>query len=117
MEYLAQNGINCHIDEPDDVPSMNVSGEFRRNIYLTVKEALHNIVKHAQATDVWITIRVDSWLIIHIKDNGIGINNSAPSPFGNGLASMRNRIKELKGNFETETQSGTLVMIRVPLNH
>ena len=117
VEYLAQNGINCHIDEPDDVPSMNVSGEFRRNIYLTVKEALHNIVKHAQATDVWITIRVDSWLIIHIKDNGIGINNSAPSPFGNGLASMRNRIKELKGNFETETQSGTLVMIRVPLNH
>src|ERR1700692_3373732 len=45
-EYLSQNGIACKISAPDDFPAVKVSGEFRRNIYLVVKEALHNIVKH-----------------------------------------------------------------------
>jgi signal transduction histidine kinase/ligand-binding sensor domain-containing protein len=116
VEYLAQNGIHCHIEEPDEIPALNVSGEFRRNIYLTVKEALHNIVKHAQAAEVWITIKVSGWLIIKIKDNGIGIGNSAPSPFGNGITSMRNRIKELNGSFQAENKDGTEVLIKVPLS-
>lgn len=117
VEYLAQNGIKCHIQEPENIPPLNVSGEFRRNIYLTVKEALHNIVKHAEATDVWIKIEMSNWLIIKIKDNGIGINNSSPSPFGNGITSMRNRIKELKGIFEVESKDGTEIRLTAPLNH
>jgi signal transduction histidine kinase/ligand-binding sensor domain-containing protein len=117
VEYLAQNGITCHIEDPEDIPSLNVSGEFRRNIYLTVKEALHNIVKHAQATDVSITVGVARCLTIKIKDNGIGIDNSSPSPFGNGLTNMRNRMKELGGNFEIENKDGTVAIIKAPLNH
>ena len=117
VEYLAQNGINCHIEEPENIAPLNVSGEFRRNIYLTVKEALHNIVKHAQATEVWIKIEVAKWLFIKIKDNGIGINNASPSPFGNGITSMRNRMQELKGNFEAESKDGTVIRLTAPLNH
>ena len=117
VEYLAQNGIKCHIEEPENIVSLNVSGEFRRNIYLTVKEALHNIVKHAQATDVWIKIEIAKWLTMKIKDNGIGINNSTPRPFGNGITSMRSRMKELKGSFETESKEGTEVIIKAPLNY
>ena len=117
VEYLAQNGIKCHIEEPENFPPINVSGEFRRNIYLTVKEALHNIVKHAQAGDVWIKIETGRWLVIKITDNGIGINNASSNPFGNGIESMRNRMKELKGNFEVESKGGTSVIIKAPLNH
>ena len=117
VEYLAQNGIHCHVDEPENIPAFTVSGEFRRNIYLTVKETLHNIVKHAQATDVFMQIEVTRQLSIKIKDNGIGITNSSPSPFGNGLASMRNRIKELNGFFEIKSQEGTQVIIEAPINH
>jgi signal transduction histidine kinase len=43
-------------------PSIFVSGEFRRNIYLTIKEALHNIVKHASATHVIVNIEIDKIL-------------------------------------------------------
>ena len=41
----------CKISAPDNFPAIMVTGEFRRNIYLVVKEALHNIVKqmHTQA--------------------------------------------------------------------
>jgi len=117
VEYLAQNSIKCHIEEPENIPPLNVSGEFRRNIYLTVKESLHNIVKHAQANNVCMRIEIDKWLMITIQDDGIGINNATPSPFGNGLASMKNRMKELSGDFEIENRDGTIVTIKAPLNH
>ncbi|HEY5968974.1 MAG TPA: two-component regulator propeller domain-containing protein [Chitinophagaceae bacterium] len=117
VEYLAQNSIICHVEEPDNIPQDYGSSEFRRNIYLTVKESLHNIVKHAQATEVFIKIEITNWLTIQIRDNGIGINNSTKNSWGNGLVSMNNRIKELKGTFEVENMEGTLITIKVPLNH
>lgn len=117
VEYLAQNGIQCHVEEPDNISQDYVSSEFRRNIYLTVKESLHNIVKHAEATEVSIKIEISNWLAIQIKDNGIGINNSPGNSWGNGLINMNNRIKELKGIFEVEKVDGTLVKIAVPLSH
>ena len=59
VEYLQENGIYCRVNEPDTLPEIEVSGEFRRNIYLTIKETLHNIVKHAEATKVFISIKVN----------------------------------------------------------
>jgi signal transduction histidine kinase len=115
VEYLAQNGVLCHVEEPENIPQDYVSSEFRRNIYLTVKEALHNIVKHAQANEVFIKIEIDSQLTIQIRDNGIGINNSSISRWGNGLVSMKNRMSELKGLFEIESGSGTKITLRAPL--
>jgi signal transduction histidine kinase len=117
VEYLEQNGIKCHVDEPDNIPQLNVSGEFRRNIYLTVKESLHNIVKHAQATEVSIQIEIGKWLVIKISDNGIGLNNAIPREFGNGLISMRNRMRELGGSFEISSKIGTEVRLKAPINH
>ncbi|HEU5164751.1 MAG TPA: two-component regulator propeller domain-containing protein [Chitinophagaceae bacterium] len=117
VEYLEQNGIKCHVEEPDNIPQLNVSGEFRRNIYLTVKESLHNIVKHAQATRVSIDIEIGKWLMIKISDNGIGLDNSTPGEFGNGLISMKNRMKELGGSFEIVSKIGTEVRMKAPINH
>jgi len=77
----------------------------------------HNIVKHAQATEVFIKIEITNWLTIVIKDNGIGINNSLKNLWGNGLVSMNSRVKELKGTFKIENMEGTLITIKVPLNH
>ena len=116
VEYLSQNGIKCRIDTPDKLPAGFVSGEFRRNIYLTVKEALHNVVKHSQASEVIMKFDVNHNLNIEIKDDGTGFHKSAVRPFSNGLSNMQSRIKEIGGVFELINGNGTLIRIKVPLN-
>jgi signal transduction histidine kinase len=115
VKYLEQNGLICHFEEPEDIPQDYVSSEFRRNIYLTVKESLHNIVKHAQATEVCINVGITDFLTIQIKDNGIGIDNAEKKSFRNGLINMNARVRELKGRLEIISNNGTEVDIQVPL--
>ena len=54
--------------------------------------------------------------MIQICDNGIGLNNSTSGTFGNGLISMRNRMKELGGSFEIGSNVGTEVRMKAPVN-
>jgi signal transduction histidine kinase len=55
--------------------------------------------------------------VIKISDNGIGLNNAIPREFGNGLISMRNRMRELGGSFEISSKIGTEVRLKAPINH
>lgn len=114
-EYLSENGIQYSFHEPEQYRSRSVSGEFRRNIYLTVKEALHNIVKHAQATRVCITFITDGELYINIHDNGTGFDENNIRPFSNGLANMKKRMEDLGGSCRIIHDCGTIVLITVPL--
>jgi signal transduction histidine kinase/ligand-binding sensor domain-containing protein len=116
VAYLDRNGLTCHFEEPDDIPQDYVTSEFRRNIYLTVKESLHNIVKHAQATEVFIDVHITNSLAIQIRDNGVGFDSTKDKSFGNGLVSMNARIRELKGRFEIINNKGTQINILVPLD-
>ena len=116
VEYLSQNGIRCTIGAPEQFPQDFVSGEFRRNIYLTVKEALHNIVKHAQASHVLVKIETDKQLNLYIRDDGIGFDKSKIRPFSNGLSNMEKRISEIGGKLTITSEEGTSVLISVPLN-
>lgn len=122
MEYLAQHGIFCLVDVPEFFPASFVSGEFRRNVYLTVKEALHNVVKHAQATSVTIKIYAHKNLEFYIQDNGVGIDKNNIRPFSNGLMNMEKRIKDMKGEFIILNGKaclpygqGTIIKFSVPL--
>lgn len=114
-EYLSQNGIHCNFQTPEQLPAQSVSGEFRRNIYLTVKEALHNVIKHAQASQVCITISTGSELHISIHDNGTGFSENNIRPFSNGLGNMKKRMEGLGGSCRILNDNGTVVMIDVPL--
>jgi signal transduction histidine kinase len=115
MEYLSQNGIKCIIETPDQFPVSFVSGEFRRNVYLTVKEALHNIVKHARATEVTLTIHINHHLSIGLKDNGTGFDENKIRPFSNGLSNMKSRIREIGGQIKILQENGTLVSLEIPV--
>ena len=115
VEYLSQNGIACTVEAPNQFPATFVSGEFRRNIYLTVKEALHNIVKHSQATVVIIKMTITPKLQIEIQDNGTGFDKSQIRLFSNGLSNMESRIHKISGRFEILNGAGTTIKIDVPL--
>ena len=115
VEYLTQNGIKCKVDTPDTFPSVFVSGEFRRNIFLSLKEALHNIIKHSQAGHVNIAIDINHQLTITVQDDGIGFDGKHIRPFSNGLTNMETRMKGLGGSIQIKNERGTTVLLSVPL--
>jgi len=84
-------------------------------LYRIVQEALTNIIRHAQATqvDVLLTVR-DGKLMLLIEDNGIGFNPEKP-PEGDhlGLFSMRERAEMINGNLMLESTLGYGTMIKI----
>lgn len=116
VNYLTQSGIDCVVaTQLASCSSRFVSGEFRRNVYLTVKEALHNIVKHSGARQVQIGIAAGKELSITITDNGIGLNPGKPQVPGNGLGNMCRRIGDIGGRLQIRTCNGTVIELKVPL--
>ena len=115
LEYLANHNIHCDADTPLYLPGTFIPGEIRRNVFLSVKECLHNIVKHACATKVNFSVRLGEKLEVEIKDNGKGVDWDNLRPFSNGLENIRKRMHEIHGNAEFLTNCGTRVSLRVPL--
>ena len=97
------------------MPVRIVKGETRRNIFLSVKECLHNIVKHAGATEANIQISVMDKLVIRIHDNGKGIDWENRRPFSNGIQNISKRMKEAGGAVEFRNENGTSVVLAIPL--
>ena len=93
---------------------MEIDGESRRNIFLTVKEAVHNIIKHSGANKVNINIACDKQLIISISDNGRGMQVDENINIGNGLKNMKSRIHQLNGKFFIQNNEGFTLTFEIP---
>ena len=112
LEYFENSGIDCHTSIPENLPNIQVIGSIRRNVFLVVKEALNNIVKHAGATRVEIILnQVQGGLTLLIQDNGKGINFNELRPFSNGLNNMKKRMSDAGCDFTIENNNGTLITI------
>jgi signal transduction histidine kinase len=80
--------------------------DFRRNLYLIYKEILQNIIKHAQATKVEITIyKSDQCFGLRVADNGIGFD-PAKEYLGNGLKNFQRRAMAMGGTVEVTSSKG-----------
>ncbi len=119
-EFLSRSGIRCRFDLPDEIPPQPLSPELRHNLFLVVREAVNNVVKHASASLVKIALTVEAGiLVVRIANDGRGFAVAAAETTGrNGLKNMRNRIEELGGTFELSSSAdgGTTVAFRVPLS-
>ncbi|HQW83097.1 MAG TPA: 7TM diverse intracellular signaling domain-containing protein [Ferruginibacter sp.] len=112
LEYFEDTGIDCKISIAEKLPNIEVTGEIRRNVFMVVKEALNNILKHANATEVNINlVRVPNGLYLYIHDNGTGINFEKLRQFGNGLKNMKKRMNDLHIDFTIENKDGTLITL------
>ena len=60
QEYLALAGLRYRADVPAQLPAIPIPPEVRHNVFLAFKEAVNNVVKHAQASEVWIRLRLQS---------------------------------------------------------
>ncbi len=115
VDYLATNNIKCVFYAVEVVPSAFVTGELRRNVFLSVKESLHNVVKHASAKTVTIQVTIDSHLKFMIHDDGVGIDWSNIRPFSNGLSNIQKRMEEIGGKVQFQNKEGTEILLDVPL--
>ena len=116
-EYLELNGLTCIFDFPDEVPPVYISNNCRRNIFLIIKESLHNIVKHAAANKAIIQLIYEKQLLsISIADDGTGVQISKTQ--GNGLMNMKLRMKDCGGEFSIHSGgSGTTILLKMLLHH
>jgi signal transduction histidine kinase len=114
--YCEDNNLKCNISLPETLPDMVVSGEIRRNVFLVVKEALHNVVKHSGAKEVAMNFFQEGKRIqFTIHDNGKGIDPEKINTFGNGLRNMKKRMEDLGINYKIENKNGTLITLSYEL--
>jgi signal transduction histidine kinase len=111
--YLAENHVVLELRKDDHWPDISLSPEQRRNVFLVVKEALHNTVKHADATKVEFHIHWKDGLNVKLKDNGIGMKSSNTSFRGNGLKNMNKRLSDLGSVLNISGEKGTEVSFRL----
>lgn len=103
---------HCASDLPVSWPM-----EARRQVFLFFKEALTNILRHANADRVELSAQViGSTLELIIQDNGQGFDPQSPSK-GMGLSSLRERAKQLAGTLDLQSSNqGTTLTLRAPLS-
>jgi signal transduction histidine kinase len=106
-EYLEPTSVNHTFNFPGILPVKALTIEARRNIYLVVREALHNVVKHSEATSVTITLEVfEDGFRIGVKDDGKGFDPEHLEFPGNGLVNMRKRMQEIGGTIQIRSEKG-----------
>lgn len=114
--FQESNPIQCKIEEHGRPEPL--STEIAAYLFRIVKELLHNVAKHAQASHVIMTL---FWHPSHIRllvvDDGQGFVPQATS--GLGLRSIRERVAHFGGHVDIESRrgQGTTVMVEIPLHH
>ncbi len=119
-ELFEGGPTRCRLDLAHDLPALALLPDIRHNIFLIIKEALTNTLKHATAKEVRVVARADGHTIeIEVADDGRGFT-PAESPTAskrNGLGNMRQRAATIGGKLDLQsTPDGTSVKLTVNLS-
>jgi signal transduction histidine kinase/ligand-binding sensor domain-containing protein len=118
-ESAAPAGVALRVVIDDDLEGVVLAGDVRRGLYLLLKEAVTNVLRHAEAHTMELTIRRSGrgGLVATLRDDGRGFSPDAPrkSRGGHGLSSMRARAEGLGAAFGIESAPGEGTTIRIEL--
>jgi signal transduction histidine kinase len=117
QQFMQVTGIRPVVDLDRN---LTLPGRYQIVLYRIIEEALTNIQKHSQATQVTIDLKLQTregeipqiWL--KVMDNGIGFNPQQTRS-GFGLQGMRERVESLSGILEFGLQSGCCIIVRIPV--
>jgi signal transduction histidine kinase len=112
-----QAQLLCRFEISDLPANFQVSSHTRHNIVMAVKEAVHNVIKHAHATEITLHVTFERGVLsVSVQDNGCGIKAGGGPP-GDGLNNMKRRLEILGGTCSIESQPnhGTTVQMLVSL--
>lgn len=121
LEGLSKRGgIQTSLEtHPPDFPRL--APEVETALFRMVQEALTNVFRHAQAKKVWVSLeQKKKQIAVTVRDDGVGVVGHAvqfrQGKTGVGIASMRQRAKELGGELSIRSASpGTIVEIQIPV--
>ncbi|WP_339430080.1 PAS domain-containing sensor histidine kinase [Pseudomonas taetrolens] len=115
--FEARTQIPCLVQVPEHLPPLSAAKEV--GVFRILQEALTNVIRHAQAQTVELTLSVQGKeLCLSISDDGQGFEPSAGRPASFGLVGMRERVLMLGGtlSLQSEPGAGTTLSVRVPLS-
>lgn len=105
--------ICTHISRCDSIPL-----PIAKTVYRVIQEALTNIFKYAQATEVQIILEItQEWVYLTVEDNGKGFDPNQSSS-GFGLQGIQERLTVVKGHFHLKTSpgNGCQIIVEIPLS-
>jgi signal transduction histidine kinase len=117
-ELFEGSPTRCRLDLPHDLPDVPLPPELRHNIFLIVKEALTNVLKHSSAREVYLQAKATpNQLEFVVRDDGQGFDPAqAAQEQRNGLSNMRRRAQTIGGTLTVDSSpAGTQVRLAVPV--
>jgi PAS domain S-box-containing protein len=119
QDFCARTGIDCDLALDDEESFVDLERDLVTAVFRVFQEALTNVARHADATQVQVTLEKKAGeLILTVRDDGEGISErQVSSPRSLGLIGMRERIRAWGGEitYEGRPGEGTTVTVRVPL--
>jgi len=119
-EFFEYTNIRCWQEMPATVPALPLRADVRHNVFLAVREALNNALKHSKCSEVWIKMKIeDNQVTLVIEDDGTGFKPQSTAPGGNGLGNMEARLAECNGsvNLQSTPGKGTSITFTFPLKY
>jgi signal transduction histidine kinase len=114
-QSCVQAQLRCRLHVADLPRDVQVSSQTRHNITMAVKEAVHNVIKHAHASEVKLVVAFEGRLLqVSIQDDGAGFQQTGDSA-GNGLTNMKRRLADIGGDCSIESQTGRGTTVRIRL--
>jgi signal transduction histidine kinase len=116
---LGSAEIRCWLEMPDHVPDMEVSSQIRHQVCMALKECLTNVIKHARAKKVTLTIRLDGRILaITVEDDGVGFDPARvkdATGTHDGLMNLKRRLAIMNGTCDIESapRQGTRVHLQM----
>lgn len=111
-ENLGARELNYKLKQENKTNEEEIEGATRQHLYLIVKEAVANIIKHSNANAVSIDMtKSKQEIALSIKDNG---KVEKQGTAGLGVSNMKQRILELKGQLDISISDGFEILIKIP---
>ena len=105
--FLRASGVRCRLDVDGEIPEAAFDLARRRSLFLAIKEALNNTIKHSGATEVLLKLQIEQDEVkVTVEDNGKGFDPATRDRHGNGLSNMAQRMSEIGGRCQIVSQPG-----------
>jgi ligand-binding sensor domain-containing protein/signal transduction histidine kinase len=113
-ELFENSRARCWQEVPTTLPKVPLGADVRHNVFLALKEAFTNVLKHSGATEVWLRLVLnENEVCVSVEDNGRGFEFEKVKAGGNGLGNMRTRLEECRGRMELASVPGKGTTIRL----